>query len=261
LHLRRHQRPSASQAGGAVADAAVMTPARAARTTAPQRQRLAIEAADRRERRIALRLLSLGRHCIQIAASPAPRSLSSSKCGHLQPSCLCPVARTTGAKKKQAQSFSRRPCARVLQTNFSALPQKAREAARRQAQLQCPRHTSGRYRPDVLRARQRATNGSLARTVCFRARSPLGAPPRLLSRQPNAKDSGPGRASRDADAKALPPLCAALKPGTWHAGRDAGGVDARTRPGAGLRTPPAGTAPAPLQGSSREASLVIRRAG
>jgi hypothetical protein len=55
--------------------------------------------------------------------------------------------------------------------------------------------------------------------------------------------------------RALPAPSFALKQGTLHAGRSTGGDVARTARGAGLRTPSAGTAPAPLQGSSREASL------
>jgi len=65
---------------------------------------------------------------------------------------------------------------------------------------------------------------------------------------------GPGRASRDAESKALPPPCSALKPSTWLAGRNAGGDDARAARERFAR-PPAGTALAPLSRSHLESAL------
>ena len=70
------------------------------------------------------------------------------------------------------------------------------------------------------------------RSALSAARSPLGAPPRLSVRRPNATpqfqaalpDSGCRRASGS--------LRRRVQPDTWQTGRNAGRVDARSRPGA-----------------------------
>lgn len=206
LQVLRHQRPGAPQARGAVAVAAPVTPARAARATAPQRQRLAVEAADRRERRIALRLLSHGRDCIQITAPPAPRSLAFSKLGHRQPSCLCAASRAPAARRKKTRVLATRLRPSFAKEPPCSPPKNERGGAPTGAIFQGPRRTSGRYRPNVFAGAAARRKRLACTNRLLRARSPLGAPPRLLSRLPNAKDSGPGRASRDEAARALPPL-------------------------------------------------------
>ncbi len=60
LQFRRHVRPAAVEARPNVADARLVAPARAAPAEAPDRQRFAIEAADRGERSVALRRLLVG---------------------------------------------------------------------------------------------------------------------------------------------------------------------------------------------------------
>jgi hypothetical protein len=143
---------------------------------------------------------------------------------------------------------------------------KRREAERRKAHTNGPRHTLGRYRPNMLRARTRATNDPLARTVRLRARSPYGAPLRLWSSD-RMLGPGPGRASRDEVRRRYLRLWTALKPSTWLAGRHAGGhsslhwrklrtlvCDARTARER-LARPPAGTALAPPSGSHPESTL------
>ena len=110
--------------------------------------------------------------------------------------------------------------------------------------------------PDSAAGAARATDDLLTETARFRARSPFGAPLRLSSQGVHWR-LGPGRASRDAESKALPPPCSALKPSTRLAGRHAGGDDARTARER-LAKPPAGTALAPLSRSHLES--VLRRA-
>ena len=117
----------------------------------------------------------------------------------------------------------------------------------------------------------RATRSDVtARTCCGRGRAPrtvpLRTPPacgraRLSAlrcgsrRRANHARLGPSRASRDEDARELPShLGIALKPSTWHAGRHAGGDDARTARER-LARPPAGTALAPPSGSHPESTL------
>jgi hypothetical protein len=91
-----------------------------------------------------------------------------------------------------------------------------------------PRHSLERYRPNGLRAQTRATDDCPCGHRPPWARSPFSAPPRLLSRLPNAKDSAQAALHADRRAQALPAPLTALKPSTWRAGRRAGGDDART---------------------------------
>ena len=93
-------------------------------------------------------------------------------------------------------------------------------------------------------------------------RSPFGAPPRLSSRalsRPRAmRFQAALRACDETErTRALPARSHALKRGTSRPGPNAGGVDARNRPGAACMAPPAGTALAPQAGSTlaRQASL------
>ena len=57
LHLRAQPRPVARQAAARIGDAAVMAAAEAAVADVPERQHVAIKPLDRRERRLALRIL------------------------------------------------------------------------------------------------------------------------------------------------------------------------------------------------------------
>ena len=104
---------------------------------------------------------------------------------------------------------------------------------------------SAPHRPASPRANARGAEAGFSGS-----RSPSGAPlrhsPRLLP-----LGSAPGRASwkPGANGRTLPGASAASTSRTGHnAGRD----DARSRPGAGLRAPPAGTASRSASGSSLE---------
>ncbi len=88
----------------------------------------------------------------------------------------------------------------------------------------------------------------------YGARSPTGAPPRHLRQRTNAtaqlQPALPGtRRHRVLPASGLSIQSSELPRGT---GRSAGRAYPPEPPGSGLRTPPAGTALAPFQGSSRE---------
>jgi len=101
--------------------------------------------------------------------------------------------------------------------------------------------------PPSAQRRGRASSGT---------RSPVGVSPRLSSKTLSGADSSPGQASWDVACAGVTRARLSQSSGsTPRTGRSAGEHDARSRPSAGLRAPPAGTAPAPLQGPSREASL------
>ena len=133
-------------------------------------------------------------------------------------------------------------------------PPRRREAERRKARRQRPRHTLGCCHPRMLRARRAPRTIRLHEpSACGRAR--LSALRCGSRRRANHARLGPGRASRDEDARELPShLGIALKPSTWLAGRHAGGDDARTARER-LARPPAGTALAPPSGSHPESTL------
>jgi hypothetical protein len=91
-----------------------------------------------------------------------------------------------------------------------------------------------------------------AAAVRARDRSPLGAPLRFSSCRPNAVTQAQAALHASKRMRALPAPSLALKQSTLRAGPNAGGDDARDRPGARLRASPAGTALAPISGSSLE---------
>ena len=116
------------------------------------------------------------------------------------------------------------------------------------------------------RSTGRRTSHSPHRTMRPRAqRSPLAFRRSTAALAGTSERSSSAQAALHANqrTRALSAPSFALKQGTLHAGHNAGGDVGSLypdRPGAKLRASPAGTAPAPLQGSSREASLMIRRA-
>jgi hypothetical protein len=73
-------------------------------------------------------------------------------------------------------------------------------------------------------------------SVLSAARSPLGAPPRLSFRRPNAttqfRAALPGQRIVIKPLRALDPLRRRVQPDTWQTGRNAGRDDAQNRPGA-----------------------------
>jgi hypothetical protein len=107
-------------------------------------------------------------------------------------------------------------------------PKKARGAERRQARSQEPRHALRRCRRNAVSGAARATADPVARTGPLRARSPLGAPPRLSSRgfRLHAIRSRP-RVTR-AGGPGVTRSSLAPKPSTWHPDPSVEGVDART---------------------------------
>ena len=150
----------------------------------------------------------------------------------------------------------------------------SRDACAPESCQRCARtglHKEGRRSAGRRVTNRRATLADVAIRECFgrgarHGPMPLRAPSacgraRLAAlrcgsrRRANHARLGPGRASRDEDAKELPPcLCIALKPSTWLAGHSAGGDDARTARER-LARPPAGTALAPPSGSHPESTL------
>ncbi len=67
-------------------------------------------------------------------------------------------------------------------------------------------------------------------------RSPLGAPPRLSFRRPNATTQLRAALPDSRCKRALGPLHRHVQPDTWQTGRHAGRVDARSRPGADCKS-------------------------
>jgi len=149
---------------------------------------------------------------------------------------MVPLPRFRGADNRN--SFSRRD-ARPRFANNEANSQSPRKKegirAPRGASNQCPRHTGRRCRLPMRGARKRAkSRGALAfrrsTAALAEALTPwLSSGPRFLEL--------PG-----ANGRTLPGASAAS---TSRTGRSAGRDDARSRPSAGLRAPPAGTALAP----------------
>ena len=171
------------------------------------------------------------------------------------PTRLCLTARCPpyGA---QHNSFSRRAGARAL---FDSSPPPNRgEAERRQAQPSIVRAAHKCCHLNALRARKRAPSG---------ARSPLGAPPRLSLRRPNAtaqpRAALPGNhrmrtgfwpSPMPAQRAPRPPPYPPPQAGEGRVGA-AARAGSRSRPGAGLRVPPAGAALAPQSGSHPDAPV------
>jgi hypothetical protein len=139
---------------------------------------------------------------------------------------------------------------RVLAKRFPRTSQQRREAERRQAHpsMSAP-HIRALPREHASGAEARHTLGCCHLKV-VRARSPLGAPRRYLPRKSMPRLSL-GRASRETRCEGVTfaeiraysdaPRAPVIVP----AGR------CPSRPGAGLRIPPAGTAPAPSVGRHR----------
>ena len=144
-----------------------------------------------------------------------------------------------GERAKMKMHSPRRILARVLPTaTTTKTNNKKREAERREA------HPTMAASCDAARA-------------LAKARSPFGAPLRRLPERANAPAQPRPRFTRTRGCGRYPHRHSRLSkapcaPVVMPAGR------CPDRPGAKLRASPAGTAPAPLQGSSREASLMIR---
>ena len=133
-------------------------------------------------------------------------------------------------------SFSRRASARALFDSF--LPPQRGEAERRQAQPSFVR-AAQQVLPLACAAGAEARPSERARLSALHRGSRLGdrTPPLSL---------GP-RFLEKADANGLLALSAASAASSSRTGRNAGRAGSRSRPGAGLRNPPAGAALAPPQ--------------
>ena len=119
----------------------------------------------------------------------------------------------------RALSFSRRSRARVLPTKATKLlPPKKGEAERRKGATVSWGHATHRMLPSKCASGAAARSSERARLSALHRGACLGHLPKL----------DPGRASRDAVRRRWPRLGVALKRSTSRAGRNAGGVDART---------------------------------
>jgi hypothetical protein len=150
------------------------------------------------------------------APSPAPPPPQFARCA----SSSGPPPPLSRGRKARAFSFPRRTRVRVLQTKATKLlppKNKGRRSAEKARLSRGASPRSGCCHPSALRAKaarsaERARLSALHRGSCF------GHMPKL----------NPGRASHDAARRSYLHLGIALKRSTSRAGRNAGGVDART---------------------------------
>jgi hypothetical protein len=252
LQRRRRKWPAAPEAASRFADTAMVTPAVAAPAGAPQWQRFAIEAPDDGECGLTLHDFVLPHQALIVDAAPA-RLFSSLRHAtfsfRFHRSSLPSLA--GNVRHGQINSFSRRSCASEFcqpqrQSKKDSPPaKKPREAKRRKAQSShWPRRPNKRCRLP------RPARGS----ALFSGRARLPALHRGSDRSALTLGSAQAALHATKRMRALPAPSIALKRSTSHAGRNAGGDDARTARER-LAKPPAGTTLAPHVGSHPDASL------
>jgi hypothetical protein len=154
-----------------------------------------------------------------------------------------PPAPASRGRKEKALSFPRCLCIRVVRTKATKVlpPRKDGEAERREARTEA-----------APAGAARATQGGCCHPLALRARSPLGAPPRLSRRIFRSDVAASGQVSWDVVRRALPRFSC---PSPAEAPRAPVVVPADMMPEAARErtaNPPAGTAPAPRSGVPRE---------